>query len=83
MTRVVCGAEVCLLSTTALVANLAQVARSLTVLISTCERSATIEEGCAASVETLLVPASLCRGLRLRCHRAEVHQRRHRHLRGL
>ncbi|CAK9085302.1 unnamed protein product [Durusdinium trenchii] len=51
--------KVCLLSTTALFAALAQLARSLTVLISTCERTATVDEGCAASIETLMVPAVL------------------------
>eukprot|EP00438_Fugacium_kawagutii_P004376 Skav214820 [mRNA] locus=scaffold1934:200132:201309:- [translate_table: standard] len=51
--------KVCLLSVTALFGGLAQTARALTVLASTCERRATVEEGCAASIETLLVPATL------------------------
>ena len=51
--------KVCFLSTTAIVASLAQISRSITVLASTCARTATVAEGCAASVLTLLVPASL------------------------
>ena len=51
--------KVCLLSTTAIFASLAQIARSLTVLSSTCSRTATVAEACAASVETLLIPWSL------------------------
>ena len=51
--------KVCLLSVSALLGGLAQTARSLTVLVSTCARTATVEEGCAASIETLLVPVTL------------------------
>eukprot|EP00435_Cladocopium_sp_Y103_P023300 s2267_g5.t1 len=51
--------KVCLLSVSALFGGLAQAARSLTVLVSTCARTATVEEGCAASIETLLVPVTL------------------------
>lgn len=51
--------KVCLLSVSALFGGLAQAARSLTVLVSTCARTATVEEGCAASIETVLVPATL------------------------
>ena len=51
--------KVCLLSTTAIVASLAQVSRSVLVLVSTCARTATLAEGCAASALTLLIPASL------------------------
>lgn len=53
------SAQVCLLSVSALFGGLVQTARALTVLVSTCERKATVEEGCAASVETVLVPATL------------------------
>lgn len=48
-----------MLSVSALFGGLAQAARSLTVLVSTCARTATVEEGCAASIETVLVPATL------------------------
>ena len=47
------------MSVSALFGGLAQLARSLTVLVSTCERAATVDEGCAASIETLLVPVTL------------------------
>ena len=46
------------MSVSALFGGLAQLARSLTVLVSTCERAATVDEGCAASIETLLVPVT-------------------------
>ena len=48
-----------MLSVSALFGGLAQAARSLTVLVSTCARTATVEEGCAASIETVLVPTTL------------------------
>ncbi|CAJ1431727.1 unnamed protein product, partial [Effrenium voratum] len=51
--------KVCTLSVATLWGGLAQLARSLTVVISTCERSATVEEGCAASIETILIPWTL------------------------
>ena len=51
--------KVCLLSTTAIFASLAQISRSIVVLASTCTRTASVAEACAASVLTLLVPWSL------------------------
>ena len=46
--------KVCLLSTTALFGGLAQIARSLTVLISTCERTATLDEALATDLSEIL-----------------------------
>ncbi|CAE7908810.1 unnamed protein product, partial [Symbiodinium necroappetens] len=51
--------KVCLLSTTAIFSSLAQISRSIVVLASTCTRTASVAEACAASVQTLLVPWSL------------------------